>query len=815
MRTKSFTGKRFTFHLAFGLLLGLALLLAGCGGSDSYDTPTETDNSAINGASTNVLIDTATLKSWIDDGLVNNDGSFDKKVVILDFGSYSLDPATDPVRIAGACRVKKADLEALRFEGVGDANPLAATGAQMDAVLQRLGINENTTIVFTTSSSAFYATRAYWTFRYWGFPKDRLKLLNGGNAAFEADYPNLMTTEVPLPTPSTYSVRDLAALNADLRASVGEIITIIKDDLPTSTTNLVIDARGATNYSGLGSTPGLVSGGVVVVDGHPEGGQYLSQGDLFTNGKFKTRQEIEDLFTAKGWSMDKKTTVYCTSGYSATPLFFALDAILGADAQLFDGSWSELGKYSDYATADGQLPANSPWAIDNYLDPATRVYNGFIKTPLLIEPLHGALASPPDPFIGANVNPAANQVEEADQAAVGNTPTVTINDPTATATLGVLIAPSTLQTWMDDGLVNAASGERVVVLDVTSQSAYAAGHIPGAQLWDTAGQAVTRVEGPTEAVNMVIPPETMNERIQALGIDENTTIVLTSSQTRSFYPSRAYFTFRYYGWPKSRLKVLNGYNGAWVPTELTTEATDLTDSTLTVQDIGNLRTDLRAALPELMKGISDGVGIPVDMRGSSAATAGSTTGVFSDDHGADYVVFDGTMKGGKYYTYSNFQVDAANGDYRFKSAVDIRDALNAIGLDGTELVYSMCRTAYIASTGFFVLDAILDWPVMIYDGSWSQWGSMSDNADKLGELPAGSPWAVDNSTYMEVINYNVDMTKAVEPLNPDSSALSLDPSDSEANQVENTDEEYQTTPSSTDSDTTTAPSAGDGAVIGC
>jgi 3-mercaptopyruvate sulfurtransferase SseA len=809
-----------SFLLLLAALLATALLWGCGGGSDSYDTPTTATNAPIAGATTNVLIEPATLAGWMGQGLVNNQSNFDQNVVILDYASAT---DTSP-RIRGAHRVPQGDLQLKRLEGVGDANPMVATGAQMDAVIQRLGIDEDTIIVIT--GSGFFPTRAYWTFRYWGFPKERLKVLNGYNSAFTAEYPELMNTEEPNVAPSTYSVRNLAGINADLRASVGEMIGIVST-LPSSTTNLVLDARGVDpasgkcGYYGTSVTPGqIVSGSVVVFDGHPEGGQYLNQSALFSNGKFKSAEEIKALFEAKGWAPGKKVTVYCTTGYSATPIFFALDTILDAPVQLFDGSWSVLGKYSQNSLVGGQLPIGSAWAVDKYLDPATLKYNNNVSAGLKIEPLHGVLDSPPAPFIGDEVNPDANQIEVADQAAVGSTPSITIADPVVTATAGVLIAPSTLQSWMDAGLVNAPAGaERVVILDVTSAASYAAGHIPGAQLWDTAGQAVTRVEGPVEAVNMVIPAAKMNERIQALGIDQFTTIVLTSSQTSSFMPSRAYFTFRYYGWPKSRLKVLNGYNFVWEKSALTTTATDLADSTLTVQQIGNLQTDLRASLPELMDGIRDGRGIPVDFRGSQVAAAGSTPGVFNDDHNADgtasqagddadYVVFEGTMKGGKYYTYTNFQMDTAAGDYRFKPELVIRNELGAMGLNGSELIYSMCRTGMIASTGFFVLDGILGWPVMIYDGSWSQWGSLSANAAKGGQVSAD--WAVDNPTFMQVVNYNKDALKKVEPLNPDSAALLLKPSDPAANQIEKADAEYQKVPPASTGGTSGPPTAGGG-----
>ena len=807
----------------FLLVISATLLVWGCGGGggSSYDTPTETDNAPTGGSATSVLIEPATLKSWMDDGLVGNETGYGEKVVILDFRS------TGAERINGACRVEGADLTLTRFEGVADAAPLVATGAMMDAVIQRLGIDENTTIVFTTDGSPYMATRAYWTFRYWGFPKSHLKLLNGGNNAFAAAYPSLMNENVPSPTPSTYSVRNLAGLNDDLRASVGEIIEIIKT-LPDSTTNIVFDARGDAYYLGTKATSGLLGGDVVVVDGHPEGGQYLSQGELFTSGKFKTADEIQALFAAKGWDASKKATVYCTSGYSATPLFFALDAILDADVQLFDGSWSQLGKYSNNSAAGGELPVNSPWAIDMYLNGDTYTYNKDVYPgPLTIETLNIAAAVEPQtsPFTGDvstdDSDVVQSQVEAVDGAYADGSGTTIIAAPAATATSGVLIDYATLQGWMDSNLVNAASGEKVVILDVTTADAYAAAHIPGAQLWNVSGQAITRTEGPAPAVNMVLDGASMDARIQAAGIDANTTVVITSSASATYYPSRAYFLFRYWGFPKERIKVLNGYNAAWPQPELTTAVPTITASTLSVGDLNSgAQLDTRVSLAELMDAVRDARGTAIDFRGDKSAT-GSTPGVYSDVAG-DYVVFEGTLQGGKAFSWQNFNVDYANGDFRFKSATEIEDALQALGsmtpsMDGTysNPIYSYCRTGYIASVGFFVLDGILGVDVMTYDGSWSQWGKMSADASKGGELAAGtvdySAWATDSTTYMSVINYNADRMKQIEPLNPDSSALSLTPTT--ANQVEDADYEYQSTPpadSGSGSSDDGAPTSGSG-----
>ncbi len=58
----------------------------------------------------------------------------------------------------------------------------------------------------------------------------------------------------------------------------------------------------------------------------------------------------------------------------------------------------------------------------------------------------------------------------------------------------------------------------------------------------------------------------------------------------------------------------------------------------------------------------------------------------------------------------------------------------------------------IASSAFFVLDAILDWSVANYDGSWSQWGQMA--ASTGGTLQPDSPWRTDIPSRSELFIYN-------------------------------------------------------------
>ncbi len=64
----------------------------------------------------------------------------------------------------------------------------------------------------------------------------------------------------------------------------------------------------------------------------------------------------------------------------------------------------------------------------------------------------------------------------------------------------------------------------------------------------------------------------------------------------------------------------------------------------------------------------------------------------------------------------------------------------------------------IASSAFFVLDAILGWPVANYDGSWSQWGQMSGSSANGGQLRSDSPWRTDIPSRSSLIVYNYDTT---------------------------------------------------------
>lgn len=289
-------------------LLAVPLLINSCG-TDTYDSPKTSQTSS-------TLISPETLKAWIDSGIVNSTG-YDR-VVVLDVTSL----ATYSVgHIPGAQFLNSNDLYQIRQEGPATDVNMVLEGAKMDALVQKYGIDNNTTIVFTSgaaspgASSVLSATRAYWTFRYWGFPKEKLKLLDGINFAWDAVY-DLTPGAPPTPTPSTYSVRNNVQLRSDLRASLSDMITVAEGKAANA---VPVDMRSSEtdgSYIGKrGSTSGVFNPGsdFVAFEGRVKGARallYTTMLDSANNYRFKGKHDLQMMFNAIGIDSTKIAHVY-------------------------------------------------------------------------------------------------------------------------------------------------------------------------------------------------------------------------------------------------------------------------------------------------------------------------------------------------------------------------------------------------------------------------------------------------------------------------------------------------------------------------
>jgi 3-mercaptopyruvate sulfurtransferase SseA len=401
-----------------------------------------------------------------------------------------------------------------------------------------------------------------------------------------------------------------------------------------------------------------------------------------------------------------------------------------------------------------------------------------------------------------------------------------------TKTDTALIDAATLKGWVDAGLVNKQAGyERVVILDVStnpviapattpstddSTNAYnTVGHIPGAQLVSAGSAAFvdnTRAEGPMSITgSMVCTGATMDALIQKAGIDATTTIVLTTNGTSALNLTRAYTTFRYWGFPKSRIKVLQSGNAGWTAAgyALTSNVPSIQKSTYGVAQNGksNVNTDMRVSLSEMIayvKGIVAGNASKVYILDTvrDATQISKTTDLLDTTR---YTPFDGAVKGSYRYPLANVITGVT-----FKTAAEIKAAISAaVGADKTTTIgdanrdsaktlVAMCRAGNNASQAYFVLDGIAYYDSNVdikwYDGSLGQW-NLCASKDHLalngtnagGKLAVGSIW--DTTSLMDNLTWNVDRGLTI--VDYGVRVYGVEPSFAEGNQIETADKAYR------------------------
>ncbi|MDD2310092.1 MAG: selenite/tellurite reduction operon rhodanese-like protein ExtH [Desulfuromonadaceae bacterium] len=391
-----------------GTVMITALTIWGCGTS-SYDNPQE-QAVKVTTLTDTALITAADLKDWMDAGLVNKAGGYDR-VVILD-SSSNISSTTDPTvngtnayntvgHIPGAQLISagsNAFMDNDRAEGpLNTTGNMVCTGAQMDTLVQNAGIDENTTIVLTNNSNnTINMTRGYATFRYWGFPKNRIKILQGGNAGWVAAG-NTLTKSIPSIKKSTYCVApNQAKVNTDMRVSLGEMIGYVKGIVAGNTSNVTIldTIRPATQIS---STTDLTDPGVTPFEGAIKGSYRFPYANTVTPAGTLYFKDADTLKTdiSAAVAGDNTTTVgdakrdatktfivFCRAGNAASVAFFALDGIAyynsNVDVKWYDGS---LGQWNLMASSDhlavngtnagGKLAVGSIWDTTSLMDNLT------------------------------------------------------------------------------------------------------------------------------------------------------------------------------------------------------------------------------------------------------------------------------------------------------------------------------------------------------------------------------------------------------------------------------------------------------------
>jgi thiosulfate/3-mercaptopyruvate sulfurtransferase len=209
---------------------------------------------------------------------------------------------------------------------------------QFSEMCTRLGIANDTTVVFYGDKSNWFACYALWLFEYYGHKI--VKIMNGGRAKWEQEKRPLVK-EIPSYARTTYSAKDA---DKSIRAFRDEVLKHSNAKKP------LVDVRSPKEYSGeLTHMPNYPQEGATR-GGHIPGAVSIpwSQAVNETDATFKTARELLALYEGKNINAGGDIIAYCRIGERSSLTWFVLKYLLGyPNVKNYDGSWTEWGNLVD------------------------------------------------------------------------------------------------------------------------------------------------------------------------------------------------------------------------------------------------------------------------------------------------------------------------------------------------------------------------------------------------------------------------------------------------------------------------------------
>jgi thiosulfate/3-mercaptopyruvate sulfurtransferase len=203
-------------------------------------------------------------------------------------------------------------------------------------LLQRAGVNNDTTLVLYGDFNNWFAAFAFWVFKYYGF-KD-VRIMNGGRKKWLEEDKEI-SKDIP-----NYSKGDFRASNPDTNIRI--FLNEVKQALDARDKIKMIDVRSPKEFTGEILAPPEYPTEHAQRGGHIPGAENIpwAQAVNDKDGTFKSADELKKLYESKGITQDKEIIAYCRIGERSSHTWFVLKYLLGyPDVRNYDGSWTEWG----------------------------------------------------------------------------------------------------------------------------------------------------------------------------------------------------------------------------------------------------------------------------------------------------------------------------------------------------------------------------------------------------------------------------------------------------------------------------------------
>jgi len=193
---------------------------------------------------------------------------------------------------------------------------MMASPEKIADVIGAKGISNDTTIYIYDDNKGVYASRVWWTLKNIGH--ERVEIINNGARGLElGKLP--MTLEVPERVGSNYEVKEQ---NNSMVATIEDVLDLVNGE----SNGILVDVRSLAEYD-----EGTI----------PESIHYPHTNNLYSDGTFKSEQDIYLNYNDMGLDKDSSVVLYCKSSFRATQTLVLLEEAGFEDVKVYDGAWLE------------------------------------------------------------------------------------------------------------------------------------------------------------------------------------------------------------------------------------------------------------------------------------------------------------------------------------------------------------------------------------------------------------------------------------------------------------------------------------------
>lgn len=314
------------------ILLSLVLILTAVGCSKpevkTEEALVKQEGKYAEYANPNVIISAKNAKDLIDKG---------GNIVVLDIrksADYILG------HIPTAQNIWRPDYESTNYPFEG----MRAEKEKVEALLGKLGVDNDTTILLYDASGDYDAARFWWILDMYGHEK--VALIDGGIDGWKAAGLEI-TTSKPQVTAKEYK------FNKDTDESKVATLEDVKAALNDPNV-IILDTRSIDEFTGKELKKGAYRKGRIPNSVFLEYKNALNTGDG-ADMTFKELEELKKIYEEKGVTKDKTIIPYCQSGVRSAHTTFVLTQLLGYEnVKNYDGSWIEWSYNEDLPLETGE-----------------------------------------------------------------------------------------------------------------------------------------------------------------------------------------------------------------------------------------------------------------------------------------------------------------------------------------------------------------------------------------------------------------------------------------------------------------------------